>query len=348
MAYVYRGGDYRNTEELRAWLAREQPEAVLEPDLPITDPHHHLWDAARGRYLLDDLLLDLAQGHNITKTVYEECRAMFRAGGPPEMRPVGEVEFVRGIAAMSASGTYGATRIAAAMVAHADLTLGERVRPVLEAEIAAGGGRVRGIRFGMPWDPHPEINRYVSSKVAPGRLLDPIFRAGVAALGEFDLVFDAWIYFTQLPELTALARALPEIRIVLNHCGGPICVGPYAANRDEYREIWAGHMHELATCPNVHVKLGGLGMLHFGFEFHLRETPPSSAELTAAWRPYIETCIDAFGPTRSMFESNFPPDKQSCSYLTLWNAFKRIVSGASPDEKRALFTGTADRLYQLV
>ncbi len=347
MAYVYRAGDHRNPQELAAWLAREQPEPVLEPELRITDPHHHFWDAARGRYLLDELRADLAPGHAVTKTIFEECHAMYRADGPEEMRPVGEVEFVRGIAAMSASGNYGPARIAAGIVAHADLRRGARVRPVLEAEIEAGGGLVRGIRFGMPWDPHEEISRHTTAKVEPGRLLDANFRKGVAELAALDLVFDAWIYFTQIPELTDLARAMPGTRIVLNHCGGPICVGPYAGKRDEYRAIWARHMRELAACPNVHVKLGGLGMLHFGFEFHLRDAPPTSAELAAAWRPYIETCIEAFAPRRAMFESNFPPDKQSCSYLTLWNAFKRITAGASPHEKAALFAETADTAYRL-
>jgi L-fuconolactonase len=347
LAYVYRGGDYRNPQDLAAWLAREQQEPVLEPALPITDSHHHLWDSDRGRYLLDEFLADLGAGHNVTKTVFEECHAMYRATGPEELRPVGEVEFVRGAAALSASGKYGATSIAAGMVARADLTLGSRVRPVLEAEVEAGGGLVRGIRFSMPWDPHEEISRYTTAKVPPGRLLDPAFRAGAAELGRLGLAFDVWIYFTQIPELVAFARAMPEIRIVLVHCGGPICVGPYARHRDEYRSVWGQHMRELATCPNVHVKLGGLGMLHFGFDFHLRDEPPTSSELAESWRPYIETCIEAFGPERCMFESNFPPDKQSCSYLTLWNAFKRITAGASPAEKAALFSGTADKVYRL-
>lgn len=347
MAYVYRGGDYRDAESLGAWLALQQPEEVLEPELPIVDSHHHFWDSDRGRYLLDELLADLSAGHRIVKTVFEQCRAMYRATGPEAMRPVGEVEFVRGIAAMSASGNYGPTRIAAGMVAHADLTLGARVRPVLEAEIAAGGGLVRGVRFSMPWDPHEEISRYVTTKVAPGRMLDATFREGVAQLGELDLVFDVWIYFTQIPELTALARAVPGTRIVLNHCGGPICVGPYAGHRAEYMAVWAKYMQELASCPNVSVKLGGLGMMHFGFDFHLRDRPPSSAELAAGWRPYIETCIESFGAKRAMFESNFPPDKQSCSYLTVWNAFKRIASAASADEKAALFEKTACDVYGL-
>jgi predicted TIM-barrel fold metal-dependent hydrolase len=248
---------------------------------------------------------------------------------------------------MSASGNYGPTQVAAGMVAYADLMLGAGVRAVLEAEVEAGGGIVRGIRNSVTWDPHEEINRAATRRVPPGRLLDPTFRAGFAQLAPLGLCFDVWLYFTQIPDLTDLARAFPATRIVLNHCGGPICVGPYAGHREEYRAVWANQIRELATCPNVTVKLGGLGMLHFGFDFHLREVPPSSIDLAQAWRPYIEDCIGAFGVQRAMFESNFPPDKQSCSWRALWNAFKRIAAGASADEKAALFGGTASEIYRL-
>ena len=346
--YVYRGGIYRDNASLRAWLAGQAPEEVLEPDLPIIDPHHHFWETPiRGRYLLHEFLDDLAAGHNIVQSVFLECEAMYRAGGPEELRPVGEVEFVRGLAAMSASGGYGRTKIAAGMVGFAELTLGARIRDTLEAEIAAGNGILRGVRYCMPWDKHEEVVKYVARYVPPGLLLDATFREGFAQLKALGLSFDVWMYFTQLREVAALARAFPETTIVLNHVGGPICVGPYAGHRAEVFEEWRRAIAVVAACPNVRVKLGGLGMLHFGFDFHLRETPPSSAELAEAWRPYIETCIEAFGPRRAMFESNFPPDKQSCSYLTLWNAFRRIASGASAEEKAALFGGTAAEVYRL-
>ena len=346
--YVYRGGSYRNNDSLREWLAGQRPEEVLESDLPIVDPHHHLWETPqRGRYLLHELLADLAAGHKIVRTMFEECEAMYRATGPEELRPVGEVEFVRGVAAMSASGNYGPTQVAAAMVGYANLSVGARIREAIEAQIVAGAGIVRGIRNCMPWDKHEEIEKYASGQVPPGRLLEPTFREGFAQLAPLGLNFDVWLYFTQLPDLIDIARAYPGTRIVLNHCGGPICVGPYAGHRAEYMAVWAKYINELATCPNVYVKLGGLGMLHFGFDFHLRDIPPSSADLAEAWRPYIETCINAFGVKRAMFESNFPPDKQSCSYLTLWNAFKRITSGASAEEKVALFNKTATEAYRL-
>ena len=346
--YVYRGAIYRDNAALHAWLAGREPEEALEPDLPIVDPHHHLWETPkRGRYLLHEFRDDLAQGHNIVKTVFLECEAMYRADGPEELRPIGEVEFVRGMAAMSASGQYGPTRIAAGMVGFAELILGARIRDAVEAEVAAGAGLLRGLRYCMPWDRHEEVVQHVARYVPPERLLDPTFRAGVAQLAALGLSFDVWLYHTQLPDLVAFARAFPDLPIILNHLGGPIGVGPYAGRRAEVIAGWRQDIAALADCPNVYVKLGGLGMLHFGFDFHLREQPPGSAELAEAWRPYIEPCIEAFGPTRAMFESNFPPDKQSCSYGTLWNAFKRIVAGASAEEKAALFAGTATRVYRL-
>ncbi len=346
--YVYRGGIYRDNATLRDWLSKQEPEPVLEPELPIVDPHHHFWETPqRGCYLLHEFLADLAAGHNISKTMFLECEAMYRAEGPEELRPVGEVEFVRGLAAMSASGNYGSTKIAAGMVGFAELTVGARIRAALEAEIEAGAGLLRGIRYCMPWDKHDAVVKYVARYVPPGRLLDPTFREGVAQLAPLGLSFDVWLYFTQLPDLISLAQAMPETTIILNHVGGPICVGPYAGHRAEVIEAWRKDILTLARCPNVRVKLGGLGMLHFGFDFHLRERPPSSAELADAWRPYIETCIEAFGPQRAMFESNFPPDKQSCSYLTLWNAFKRLTAGASAEDKAALFAGTATKVYRL-
>jgi L-fuconolactonase len=346
--YVYRGSLYRDNRALREWLGSQAPEDVLEPNLPIIDPHHHFWETpTRGRYLLHEFLDDSASGHNIVQTVFLECEAMYRTTGPKELHPVGEVEFVRGIAAMSASGGYGSTKIAAGMVGFAELTLGAKVRETLEAEVEAGNGILRGVRYCMPWDKHEEVVKHVVRYIPPGLLLDKTFQEGFAQLEAFDLSFDVWMYHTQLQDVAALARAFPRTTIILNHVGGPLGVGPYAGHRAEVFDVWRRNLAVVAVCPNVWVKLGGLGMLHFGFDFHLRDKPPSSGQLADAWRPYIETCIEAFGPRRSMFESNFPPDKQSCTYLTLWNAFKRIVAGASADEKAALFSDTAAGVYRL-
>jgi len=271
---------------------------------------------------------------------------MYRAAGSAELRPVGEIEFANGVAAMTASGTYGNTRVCAGIVGYADLALGAPVERVLQAMIAAGGGRFRGIRYITA--SHPDQAAWGSAIIRPAGLLkDQRVREGFARLAPLGLSFDAWMYHTQLGELVDLARAFPETQIVLDHVGGPIGLGPYAGKRDEVFAAWSGMIRELAACPNVHIKLGGLGMRMFGFTHHTGELPPSSEELAAAWRPYIETCIAAFGPERAMFESNFPVDKGSCGYAALWNAFKRITAGYSAAEKAALFAGTATKFYWL-
>jgi predicted TIM-barrel fold metal-dependent hydrolase len=328
------------------WLAKRQEE-ILEPALPIVDPHHHLVDRANtGRYPLPELLADTGSGHNIVATVYLEWLSMYRAEGPVPLRPVGEVEFANGVAAIAASETFGKTKVCAGIIAYADLMLGDQVEEVLEAMILAGGGRFRGIRYISASHPD-EAARGSSINRPSGLLLNAKVREGFAKLHPLGLSFDAWMYFTQLGELVDLARAFPETPIVLDHVGGPIGIGPYAGKRDDVFTEWKNSITELARCPNVHVKLGGLGMRLFGFDVHAGELPPSSEELATLWRPYIETCIEAFGPARAMFESNFPVDKGSGSYQVFWNAFKRIAAGCSADEKTALFSGTASRFYRL-
>jgi L-fuconolactonase len=344
----FRGLAYRDAAALTAWLAKRPREAALEPELPIIDPHHHFWDTPqRGRYLLPELLDDIAGGHNIVATVFLECRSMYRQGGPAAMAPVGEVEFVNGIAAMSASGGYGPCRVAEGIVGHADLTLGARVREVLEAEIRVGGGRFRGIRHGVSWDPNDAIQKFATRVVPPHLLREAKFREGFAELAPLGLSFESWQYHPQLSDAVDLAHAFPDTTIILNHVGGVLGVGPYAGRREEILAGWKRDIADLAKCPNVVVKLGGVGMTSFGFDFPERDLPPSSEELAAAWRQYIEPCIEAFGVERAMFESNFPPDKQSGGYTELWNAFKRITAGASAAEKRALYSGTASRVYRL-
>jgi predicted TIM-barrel fold metal-dependent hydrolase len=248
---------------------------------------------------------------------------------------------------MSASGQYGKTRICEAIIGWADLMLGARVREVLEAEIEAGSGRFRGVRYGTSYD-DSVVGQHVSRRIPPHRLLDPTFREGFAQLGPLGLSFDSWHFHPQLPDLVDLARAFPGPTIIVDHVGGVLGVGPYAGRSAEILPVWRKSIAELAQCPNVSVKLGGLGMTSFGFGFHERDAPPSSQELADTWRPYVETCIEAFGPSRCMFESNFPPDKQSCGYTELWNAFKRITSGASAAEKTALYSGTAAQVYRMI
>jgi L-fuconolactonase len=328
------------------WLDRRREE-VLEPDLPIVDPHHHLIDRPEsGTYLLPDLLEDIASGHKVVATVYLEWLSMYRADGPEDMRPVGEIEFANGVAAMCAGGSYGKTRVCAGIVGHADLMLGARVDKVLEAMIVAGGGRFRGIRYIASID--PDQAQWGATAVRPeGLLLDKRIREGFAQLAPLGLSFDAWVYHPQLGDVVDLARAFPDTPIVLNHVGGPIGLGRYKGKRDEVFADWSARIAELAACPNVQVKLGGLGMKMFGFDVHEGELPPSSEQLAAAWRPYIETCVTAFGPKRAMFESNFPVDKGSYGYGVFWNACKRLAQGASATEKADLFHGTASRFYRL-
>jgi predicted TIM-barrel fold metal-dependent hydrolase len=327
------------------WLALHT-EDVLDPARPIVDPHHHLWDRGGLRYLIEEMAADIASGHNIVATVYVDCRSMYRAAAPEALRPVGEVEFASGVAAMSASGGYGKARICAGIVGHANLLLGEGARAVLEAEIAAGNGRFRGIRHSSAWDADPDVAGMYATR-PKGLLLDPTFRKGFACLALLDLSFDAWLFHPQLAEFIDLARAFPDTQIVLDHCGGPLAIGGYAGQREEIFATWKASIQQAAKCCNVTVKLGGLAMRLLGYDFHERPTPPSSEEVAAAWRPYIEACIDAFGPDRCMFESNFPPDKGQCSYQVIFNAFKRIAAQYSEAEKTALFSGTATRVYRL-
>ncbi len=327
------------------WLARGR-EDIIEPGLPIVDPHHHLWDRPGWRYMLDDLLADTNAGHTIVATVFVQCRAFHRAGGPEAMKPVGETEFVNGVAAMSASGGYGATKICAGIVGHADLRNGTATREVLEAHIRAGGGRFRGIRHITAYDPDPSIMNPAYNPPA-GLMFDKTFREGFACLAPLNLSFDAWLYHPQISDLTALARAFPGTQICLNHVGGPLAIGAYEGRRDEIFATWKASIRDLASCPNVVVKVGGLAMRINGWDFHTKAEPPTSAELAAAWKPYVETCIEAFGADRCMFESNFPVDKGSYSYAAYWNACKRLTAGASADDRTALFSGTATRFYCL-
>ncbi len=340
-----------------------RPEVVLEPELPIIDPHHHLWDrpardpatlnhdferaiADVGSYLLPELLADMNSGHNILATVFIECGSMYRADGPSAMKPVGETEFVNGVAAMSASGLYGPARACAGIVGHADLMLGAGVAAVLDAHLVAGGGRFRGIRHSVSYDPDPSVLGPLARRPA-GVFKEAKFREGFAELSRAGLSFDAWLLEPQLPELIDLARAFPDVPIVLDHVGTPLGIASYASRREERFPIWAESIRTLATLENVVVKLGGLAMCFPHFPSFMSDPPALSEQLAAEWRPYIETCIQAFGPDRCMFESNFPVDIGSCDYPTLWNAFKILAKGYSPAEKTAMFSGTARRVYRL-
>ena len=325
-------------------------EEALEPDLPICDAHHHLWDLRHDRvahrYLLDEIVADVTAGHNIVSTVFIECGTMFKTTGPEPMRAVGETEFVNGIAAMSASGLYGVTRIAAAIVGTADLSLGASAGDVLDAQIAAGGGRFRGIRQQAAWDPHEDVPNGRTDP-PPQLYLRDDFRAGFAELAPRGLSFEGWCYHPQIPELTDLARAFPDTTIILNHFGGPLGIGAYAGQREAYFPAWQQTITDLAQCANVVAKLGGINMEINGFGWHERDRPPGSAELMEATRRYYEHTIEAFGVDRCLFESNFPVDMVTCSYNVLWNSFKRLAADYNAAEKAALFHDTATRIYRI-
>jgi L-fuconolactonase len=332
------------------WLALTQ-EPTLEPELPICDSHHHFWDfnlknIPYQRYLLHELAADINSGHNVRSTVFVETRAMYRTDGPVEMRSVGEVEFVQGLAAASASGLYGPGRAAAAIVGYANLNLAVRVEPVLEALRAASPNRFRGIRYSVTWDPHPEITGPFGYG-PEGQLASDTFRDGARVLARRGLSFDGWLYFPQLPELAAFAKAVPGLTIILNHMGGLIRVGPYANRDEEVLATWRRGIAAVAACPNVYVKLGGLGIPRTGFGWHSRGTPVGSEELATTMAPFMTYCIEQFGPSRCMFESNFPVDKVSYSYNVVYNAFKRLSKGYSGAERAAMFHDTAARIYRI-
>ena len=329
------------------WLALTQ-EPTLEPELPICDPHHHFWDRRLQslpyqRYLLDELNADISSGHNVRSTVFLEARSMYRPDGPVALRPVGEVEFVQGLAAASASGIYGPSRAAAAIIGHADLKRGAQVAPVLEALQAASPNRFRGIRHNVTWSPDPAVD----NRESEGILANATFRAGAKVLCDKGFSLDIMIAFPQMPEVADFARAVPELPIILNHIGALNRVGLYANREDEVRTAWQAGIAAVAACPNITLKLGGLGMPRMGFDWHTRAVPIGSEALAADMAPWMQYCIEQFGPARCMFESNFPPDKVSFSYHVMYNAFKRLSRAYSPAERAALFHDTAAKVYHI-
>jgi L-fuconolactonase len=324
------------------WLATLQEE-VLEPALPIIDPHHHLWVRSGYTYLMPELAADLESGHNIIATVFAECHSMYRKEGPKAERSLGETEFVRGQAAMSASGTFGRAGACDVMFGNVDLTLGSAVEPIIEQHIAASGGRFRGVRISSGWHADEKVGNVTEQ---PNLLIDPRVSEAAAVLSRMGLSLDCWLYHPQLDEVAQLADAHPALTIILNHVGSPILGGPYRGKSEEVFKDWKAAIIQISRRQNVFVKLGALPirMPSFGGD---RSVPPGSEEVAAAWRPWMETCIEAFGPTRSMYESNFPVQKRWCSYQVCWNAFKRISASASASEKADLFAGAAARAYRL-
>ena len=329
------------------WLALTTEE-TLERDIPICDPHHHFWvhrpePVDYQRYLLPELAGDVNSGHNVRSTVFIEVRCEYRADGPDEMKPVGEVEYVQTIADASAAGGHGPTQAAAAIIGHADLKLGEGVRPVLEAMQAASPNRFRGVRHSVGWDESPEL----ANREIKGALGTDGYRAGAKVLADMGLILENSLYFHQAGELVDFANSMPDLTIVLNHIGGLVRVGPYANRDDEVLPAWRKGIEEMAKCPNIVLKLGGVGQTRFAYAWDELEKPIGSEELAAQLGPLMNHCIQQFGPERCMFESNYPVDKISYSYNVLWNAFKRLSKAYSATERAAMFHDTAARVYKI-
>lgn len=325
------------------WLSATR-EDIIAPSRRVIDPHHHFFapNQAFPHYDLDDLWRD-TMGHKIEKTVFLQCWQGYRTDGPEELKPVGETEWVDGIARESSRDSSKAQ--VSGIVGTAELRLGARVREVIEAH-AAASKLFKGIRQMAPWDASPEVMSL--DGVEDGRLyLDPKFQEGVKVLQDMGYIYETWLYHPHIKHLTTLARAVPGVTIVLDHMGSPLGVGPYAGHRDEIFKKWAHDISELATCPNVTIKLGGLLMPWQGFRFEEKPRAPTSDEIVAAQRPYYDHAIAAFGTKRCMFQSNFPVEKNAVSYDVLWNAFKKFAAAYSEDEKDNLFYGTAAAFYRL-
>jgi L-fuconolactonase len=338
---VFRGSYYRPLAAALA-RARDYDEAAIEPELSIVDPHHHLFASQRGTYLLADFLQDVGSGHRIEQTVFIDSGSAYRTDGALDFRPVGETAFVVEETKTNLVGPD----VAAAIVGHIDLDLGDRVEEVAAAHIAAGAGRFRGIRDLVQYDAGP-VGTFSSRQPPAGRMAAGAFREGMRRIGRMGLSFDLWMFHPQIEEAVSLVDACPDTLIIVDHLGMPLGVGPYAWRRQEVFEIWRQGLVQLAKRANVRLKLGGLGMPYAGFDHHFPEQPPSSADLATAWRPFVETACLIFGVERCMFESNFPADAQTCGYGTVWNAFKRLTADWSIAERNMLFSGTALASYRL-
>lgn len=322
-------------------------EAILDPEIPIIDAHHHLFDRPTSRYMLDDYLADVRAGHNVVASVYVETQAFVRVDGPEVLRPIGEVEFANGVGAMCASGVYGNVRLCAAIIGYADLRLGDDIARLLDRCGEAAPERFRGVRQITMEHSSDATYRFFTHRPPAGAMRHPGFRRAFRHLGPRGLIFDAAIFNHQLQEIADLADAFPSTTITLNHIGVALGLEMTAEGRNELFRSWRGALSELARRPNIFCKVGGLGMPFWGFGFESRSNPTTHEELASVWAPYVETAIELFGADRCMMESNFPPDGRSCGYVPLWNALKKIVAGATADEKAALFHGTAARVHRI-
>lgn len=335
--------DPANVTDRRSWR-RQHVEEILAPEQVICDPHHHLWGHAGDVYFAAELAEDIGDGHKVEKTIYVECGSDYRQSGPSELAPVGETEFV--VNQDQQLKDIVGHSVIQGIIGFADLKLGRGVQAVLDAHKEAAEGRFVGVRHALACDPSPKIEDHNTNPPAD-LMSNPQFIEGLRTLGQEDLTFDAWLYHPQLDLLAQLAAKVPDTTVVCDHLGAPIGIGPYAGRREEIFDHCRSALSALAQCPNSRLKLGGIGMPLYGNGWHRLPQPPDSKTIAAGWQDHIRWCIDTFGPERVMFESNFPPDGRSCSYRTLWNAFKRIAEPYSAAERQLMFHDTAIAVYRL-
>ena len=331
------------------WLNQLIEDPIL-PNIPIIDPHHHLWDVGFGRYYIEELLEDInSSGHNILSTVYimsSSNTKIYSKDGLEEFKPLTEIEFATSEGKRADLIPNNKVKVNASIVGSVDLTYGNKLKPVLEKAVNISEGRLKGIRMLLASHTDPRISSG-AVKSDLGLMLHPNFIDGAKCIQDANLSLDFWIYHTQLNEMEKIARALPDLTIILNHIGGPIHLGEYEGKQAATHREWRSAMMRLSRIPNINVKLGGLGMAVNGAKFHNSKFPPNSVQLSDVWKPWIYETIDMFGFDRCMFESNFPVDKGSCSYGTLWNAFKILAKDMSDDEINKLFSKNAAKIYKI-
>ena len=331
------------------WLNQLIEDPIL-PNIPIIDPHHHLWDVGFGRYYIEELLEDInSSGHNILSTVYimsSSNTKIYSKDGLEEFKPLTEIEFATSEGKRADLIPNNRVKVNASIVGSVDLTYGNKLQPVLEKAVNISEGRLKGIRMLLASHTDPRISSG-AVKSDLGLMLHPNFIDGAKCIQDANLSLDFWIYHTQLNEMEKIARALPDLTIILNHIGGPIHLGEYEGKQAATHREWRSAMMRLSRIPNINVKLGGLGMAVNGAKFHNSKFPPNSVQLSDVWKPWIYETIDMFGFDRCMFESNFPVDKGSCSYGALWNAFKILAKDMSDDEINKLFSKNAAKIYKI-
>jgi len=331
------------------WL-NQHIEDPISPNIPIIDPHHHLWDVGFGRYYIEELLEDInSSGHNILSTVYimsSSNTKIYSKDGLEEFKPLTEIEFATSEGKRADLIPNNKVKVNASIVGSVDLTYGNKLQPVLEKAVNISEGRLKGIRMLLASHIDPRISSG-AVKSDLGLMLHPNFIEGAKCIQNANLSLDFWIYHTQLNEMEKIARSLPDLTIILNHIGGPIHLGEYEGKQAATHREWRSAMMRLSRIPNINVKLGGLGMAVNGAKFHNNKFPPNSVQLSDVWKPWIYETIDMFGFDRCMFESNFPVDKGSCSYGALWNAFKILAKDMSDDEINKLFSKNAAKIYKI-